>query len=179
MKKYLFSSIVIFFSFYISAQENKYITKNKIYFWGSTKNFTPMLGNKNYFSNSNTEFDLSVCIHNYGLTFNSLSTSINLNASNTIVDSKLLYFFYRYNLNKFHLLPKFGIGSVSYRYIDFFSSFYPETNILTCIGLGVDTQYSLLSWLSISGGFNVFSAKNNIFKGFSFGLQIGRLRNKA
>ena len=179
MKKYLLSSIVIFFSFWISAQENSYITKNKIYFWGGTKNFTPMIGNINYFSNSNSEFDLSVCINNYGLTFNSLNTSIDINTSNTTADSKLLYFFYRYNLNKFHLLPKFGIGSANYRYIDLLSSFYPETNILTCFGYGIDTQYSLLSWLSISGGFNVLSVKNNIFKGFSFGIQIGRLRNKA
>ena len=134
MKKYLLSSIIIFFSFCISAQENSYISKNKIYFWGGTKNFTPMIGNINYFNDSNNELELSICLNNYGLTFSSLNSFIYSNSSDIIANSKLFSFFYRYNLNKFHLLPKFGIGSVNYRYIDLLSSFYPETNILTCFG---------------------------------------------
>lgn len=177
MKKYfflLFFALITQISF---SQNNELISNNKLYFWLGSRKISNFISSENrYFSNS--ELELSANYNNWGISYYKVDSYISNGFSNSwYSDCNMFFGFYRYNLGNLFLVPRIGVGNTLISQTSFLVSNNENVN-RTCVGTGIEIQYGMLNWLSIVGGFNVYSIKDYSLKGITFGLQIGRIRDK-
>jgi len=179
MKNYfflLFFALITKISF---SQNNELISNKKLYFWLGSRNISTLRSSNIYFVN-NSELELSASYNNWGISYFKLNTLFDNNFGYSTIKSNMFFGFYRFNFNKLSVIPRLGIGTSKISYLNFnnFTNLYELYKVRFCHGGSIELQYGIFNWLSIVGGFNVYSIKDFSLKGITFGLQIGRIRDK-